>query len=199
MSRRPEDLGPCIVTTPSVGEEGYARCNVKRFGKVIRRRHVLAWVEANGRLPNPETPLILHHCDTRSCINPEHLYEGTHKDNSRDMQERGRFWNSQKTHCPHGHEYTAENTYRQSEGGRGCRECRRVQNRERKHAAVVATGKTPMPYSGHRTHCPRGHEYTEENTMFHSVTGNRLCRTCSREQSKRWKRQRKAELRAAAA
>lgn len=198
MSRRPVDLGSCIVTTPSVGEEGYARCNVKRFGRVIRRRHILAWVEANGRLPSPETPLILHHCDNRSCINPEHLYEGTHKDNSRDMRERGRFWNSQKTHCPQGHEYTAENTYRDS-GGRGCRECRRVQDRERRRAAVIAAGKTPMLHSRYRTHCPRGHEYTEENTRFHSVSGSRRCIACDREQSKRWKRQRKAKLRAAAA
>ena len=32
----------------------------------------------------------LHTCDNRPCINPHHLYEGTAKQNSRDMVERGR-------------------------------------------------------------------------------------------------------------
>ncbi len=36
--------------------------------------------------------LILHKCDTRRCINPEHLYAGTAKQNTNDMlrQRRGR-------------------------------------------------------------------------------------------------------------
>jgi hypothetical protein len=33
-----------------------------------------------------------------------------------------------KTHCPHGHEYTEENTYRYR-SGRRCKECRRAKNR----------------------------------------------------------------------
>lgn len=34
--------------------------------------------------------LALHHCDNRKCINPKHLYLGNNKDNSKDMQMRGR-------------------------------------------------------------------------------------------------------------
>ena len=34
--------------------------------------------------------LICHTCDNRRCINPEHLYAGTHKSNMRDMISRGR-------------------------------------------------------------------------------------------------------------
>jgi len=35
-----------------------------------------------------------------------------------------------RTHCPHGHPYDEENTFRQRDGSRGCRECSRVSSRE---------------------------------------------------------------------
>jgi NUMOD4 motif/HNH endonuclease len=52
---------------------------------------------------------------------------GTYADNRQDMLRHGKHPNSRKTHCPRGHEYTPENTYRSSaRGGRGCRECRKL-------------------------------------------------------------------------
>jgi len=38
----------------------------------------------------PKGMLALHHCDNTSCVNGDHLYIGTHKDNTRDMMRRGR-------------------------------------------------------------------------------------------------------------
>ncbi len=34
--------------------------------------------------------LILHTCDVSACVNPSHLYEGTHQVNMGDMVRRGR-------------------------------------------------------------------------------------------------------------
>ena len=52
-----------------------------------------------------------------------------------------------KTHCPAGHEYTPENTYNQPGGGRQCRLCVRIRNREaqrRKRAAAKAAESTAL-------------------------------------------------------
>lgn len=52
-----------------------------------RKTHKLAFFDKNGQ---PWGLLILHKCDVRNCVNPDHLYAGTQKDNVRDMFERGR-------------------------------------------------------------------------------------------------------------
>lgn len=40
--------------------------------------------------PIPDGMFVLHKCDNPTCTNPEHLYAGTCKDNSRDCWTRGR-------------------------------------------------------------------------------------------------------------
>lgn len=50
--------------------------------------HRLAWFIENG--PVPKGRMVLHKCDVPACVRPSHLYLGTHADNMRDMQKRGR-------------------------------------------------------------------------------------------------------------
>jgi len=50
--------------------------------------HRYSWILHNG--PVPDGLHVLHDCDVRTCVNPRHLYLGTHQDNMRDRTERQR-------------------------------------------------------------------------------------------------------------
>lgn len=55
--------------------------------------HRLAWFYVKGY----DSPLwLLHRCDNPKCVNPNHLYEGTHAQNTRDAVERARYLRSEK-------------------------------------------------------------------------------------------------------
>lgn len=63
--------------------------------------HRIVYAHHHGQ-PDPGMS-IRHTCDNPPCINPDHLVIGTHGDNMRDVRDRGRHWQQQKTHCPKGH------------------------------------------------------------------------------------------------
>lgn len=44
---------------------------------------------------------VLHKCDVRNCVNPDHLFIGTQKDNINDMDSKGRRVNSPKRREDH--------------------------------------------------------------------------------------------------
>lgn len=57
------------------------------FDGQYRRAHIVAFFLATGRWPSL---FVLHSCDVRACVSPDHLREGSHQENMADMKARGR-------------------------------------------------------------------------------------------------------------
>lgn len=123
-------LTPCVEWPLSLNPAGYGQKMVR--GK-LWRAHRWVWTQANG--PIPEGMQVNHHCDNRACVNVEHLYLGTQKDNMRDALERGRMrpagdmWRN-KTHCPKGHPIDGKRKTPKGGPARYCLTCHRDRNRE---------------------------------------------------------------------
>src|SRR5712692_7724477 len=49
--------------------------------------HRFAWEDIMG--PVPEGLWVLHKCDVRNCVNPQHLFLGTNSDNVKDAVSKG--------------------------------------------------------------------------------------------------------------
>jgi hypothetical protein len=78
----------CWEWTGSLEVGGYGIIGASRH-HAARRAHRVAW-ELRNRAPVPDGLDVLHHCDNRRCVNPDHLYVGTDSDNARDRVMRGR-------------------------------------------------------------------------------------------------------------
>lgn len=134
------------------------------------RSHRYAYQISMG--PIPEGLTLDHLCRNTTCVNPQHLEPVTASENSIRAHRN-------KPACRHGHLYSEVGfTIGKTKGERLCNACR-AKNRQlksmREKAARAANPSTPKPW---RTHCSKGHEYTEENTYWVPSTGNRACREC---------------------
>lgn len=88
----------CWIWIAAEDSNGCARLLVDYKNEKASR---VSWQIHKGQIPDGLH--VLHKCDNRLCVNPDHLFLGTHDDNMRDMTAKGRHFLKKRTHCKNGH------------------------------------------------------------------------------------------------
>lgn len=118
------DVGDCWEWIGDVGEDGYGRFYADQR---MHRAHRWLYEHMVGPI---DTGLDLDHlCRNRPCVNPDHLEPVTRREN---LIRGATIIAAQlaATHCPAGHPYNDENTYRNG-NQRRCRACQKQRDRGR--------------------------------------------------------------------
>ena len=114
------------LIAPGSKPDGYLNYRLRNPGGVqlTRMAHRLVMEVFVGPCPDG---MEVRHLDGDQANNRlENLTYGTRSENMRDIVRHGRHHWKNKTHCPHGHEYTDDNIRRDGRGRRHCRACERA-------------------------------------------------------------------------
>jgi hypothetical protein len=161
----------------SLGTNGYAYFGWRGRNYAAYRFAFIALREAIPHGFEPD-----HLCRIHACITPACLDIVTKAvNNARGVSVCAE--NARKTHCVHGHPLEGDNLYAPNLalGHRVCVMCLQAKYARRKAARqAVREALGPVP---ERTHCQRGHAFTEDNLMPYAwrALGQRVCRTCVRD------------------
>lgn len=78
------DENKCWLWQGAYYARGYGQL---RYGGKLQYAHRISYYFSTGKFP---TQCVLHSCDNPPCVNPNHLREGTHRENMDDAVKRGR-------------------------------------------------------------------------------------------------------------
>jgi hypothetical protein len=89
----PVDKNGCMLWIGNKYWDGYGKFHVREISNNISfwktvRAHRYAWELKNG--PIPKGLYVCHKCDNPLCVNPDHMFLGTQKNNLEDMASKKR-------------------------------------------------------------------------------------------------------------
>lgn len=91
----------CWIYTGPVTSNGYGTASLMGRNWLVHRLSLMDYAGSKGDIDKIHRivgGVVRHKCDVPSCINPDHLIEGSQSDNINDMVNRGRgHWQKQKT------------------------------------------------------------------------------------------------------
>lgn len=171
-------------------------CKIGKYGAIgiskTRRMRAHRWsVEHFKGVKIPSDMDCCHTCDVPLCVNPDHLFIGTRADNMQDAAIKGRLRGKGVGEYRFTSELAREAVALYSKGMPAMEIAkslnvsrlmvsRVVKGRMWQHATNLSPGGIVFPG---RSHCKRGHLFTEQNTI--SRSDGRRCRIC---QEAGWKR-----------